>query len=61
MERPDFYAETKWCPRCQDYVRYLMSVDYSYCVQCGSKVRLFSDEDAQRFSANLERRKWKVS
>lgn len=61
MERRDFYAETKWCPRCKDYVRYLMSVDYSYCVHCGGKVRLFSDEDTQRFTATLGRRKWKVS
>ena len=57
MERIDFYNEKKWCESCQEYVRFLMSVDHSYCVQCGSLVRLFSKEDMQRFHefANAQR------
>ena len=61
MEQTDFYLERKWCPKCNQYVRYLMSVNHSYCVSCGTQVQLFSKEDAQRFNADLEKRKWKVS
>ncbi|MCC6673256.1 MAG: hypothetical protein IT458_19485 [Planctomycetes bacterium] len=61
MDRMDFEKETKWCARCNDYVRYLMSVNHSYCVQCGSQVKLFSREDMARFTDHLEKRKWKVS
>jgi predicted amidophosphoribosyltransferase len=39
-----FYRETKWCGSCSAQVRYIASVDHSYCVDCGGKVRLFAKE-----------------
>jgi len=57
----DFYNETKWCPKCKDYVRYMMSVNASYCSECGTPVRLFNKEDLVRFNADLEKRRWKAS
>jgi predicted amidophosphoribosyltransferase len=42
-----FYRETKWCGSCSAQVRYIASVDHSYCVQCGGKVRLFAPEQRQ--------------
>lgn len=50
MDRNDFYNDLKWCDDCSSYVRYLMSMEHSYCAQCGTKVRLFNDEDWQAFS-----------
>jgi hypothetical protein len=61
MHAMDFNNEKKWCPRCNAYVRYLMSVDHSFCAHCGTKVRLFSDEDSQRFNTSMERKKFKAS
>ena len=61
MDTSDFYAETKWCEHCRAYVPYLMSVNRSYCVHCGKPVRLFSREDSQRFSAEVQKKKWKAS
>jgi hypothetical protein len=57
----DFYNETKWCPKCRTYVRYVMSVNRSYCVGCGGPVRLFSREDLERFRQDVEKRRWKAS
>ena len=57
----DYYGEKKWCETCKGYVRYLMSVDHSYCVHCGARVRLFSREDAQRFTEEVHRHKWQAS
>ena len=45
MATSDFYGERKWCEHCKEYVRFLMSVDHSYCIQCSKKVRIFSRED----------------
>ena len=56
----DYYAETKWCDTCKAYVHYMMSVNHSYCVSCGSRVRLFNHEDSRSFSAEVEKRKWKA-
>jgi hypothetical protein len=53
-----FDTERKWCAHCGDYVRYLMSVNHSYCVQCGGRVRLFSKEDTESFFAGVQRRRW---
>ncbi|MCU0867838.1 MAG: hypothetical protein MUC36_28975, partial [Planctomycetes bacterium] len=39
-----FYRETKWCGACSAQVRYIASVDHSYCVDCGGKVRLFAPD-----------------
>jgi hypothetical protein len=60
MTSHDYYAETKWCDSCKEYVHYMMSVNHSYCVECGGRVRLFNRDDAKRFSAEVERRKWKA-
>ena len=57
----EFESEKKFCPTCDTYVRYLMSVDHSYCIECGGRVRLFSKQDSEQFAENLEKRKWKAS
>lgn len=56
----DFYGETKWCEACQTHVHYIMSVNHSFCVRCGGRVRLFDKNEARRFTADVERRKWKA-
>ena len=38
-------------------VRYLASIEVSYCVECGGEVRLFSAEEWTTFTAALEARK----
>ena len=53
MEPTNYYNEIKFCPECQAYVRYLMSLAASYCVDCGNKVQLFSQEDRQEFLTNI--------
>lgn len=53
----DFQNDRKWCPSCEAYHPYLMSVDKSYCVECGGEVRLFSEEDWQAFSEKMDARK----
>ena len=40
MDALDYYQDKKWCPACDGYVNYLMSVERSFCVQCGDEVRL---------------------
>ena len=45
----NFYSEKKYCGRCKRYVRYLMSVESSYCVHCDGKVQLFSKSDLKKF------------
>ena len=61
MDFSDFYQEKKWCPRCNDYVRYMMSVNQSFCVQCGAPVKLFNKDDLAKFKTDMEKRKWKAS
>jgi hypothetical protein len=61
MATSDFYGERKWCEHCKEYVRFLMSVDHSYCIQCSKKVRIFSREDAERFQETIQRHKWQAS
>ena len=56
----NFYSDTKWCPECQAYVMYMMSVNHSYCVGCGCKVRLFNKEDSERFGDEVKKRKWRA-
>lgn len=53
----DFRNDRKWCAACDCYVSYLMSIDKSFCVQCGAEVRLFSEEDWIAFSEKMEARK----
>ena len=60
MERRDFYGETKWCENCKSYVPFMMSVNHSYCVNCGGRVRLFNKQDSERFTDEVQKRKWKA-
>ena len=57
MEIIDYYNEKKWCEKCGGYVRFLMSVDHSFCVDCGSPVRLFSKTDWEAFHSVLKAEK----
>ena len=55
----DFYSDRKYCDSCQQYVNYLMSVDASFCVECGGEVHLFSKADWKNFNENLQARRSK--
>ena len=57
MDQFDYYSDRKFCADCNTYVPYLMSVDRSYCAQCGQPVRLFSREDWATFNEKLAERK----
>jgi uncharacterized membrane protein YvbJ len=57
METSNFYSDRKFCTHCEDYVPYLMSVDQSFCAQCGKEVTLFSEEDWQAFNESLAARR----
>lgn len=57
----EFYTEHKWCDHCRTYVRFLMSVNHSYCIDCGNRVRLFSREDSRSFHETVQRHKWHAS
>jgi hypothetical protein len=59
MQSNDFYGATKFCPCCARNVRYLASIELSYCVECGGEVRLFSADEWAAFNAALEARKSK--
>ena len=61
MEHIEFYSDQKWCAHCNRYVKYLMSVQHSYCVECGTQVGLFSKEDWKKFSEEVEKRKFRAS
>ena len=53
----DFYTDKKWCPSCEEYGPYLMSIEHSYCTTCGSEVRLFSDADWGTFQDSMSARR----
>ena len=53
MEHQDYYNDQKYCTTCNKYVSYLMSIDQSFCVECGGVVRLFSNEDWQEFNSSM--------
>lgn len=55
--RGSFYSDRKWCAACDAYVPYLMSLDTSYCAECGGEVRLFSREDWEDISDQLKARR----
>ncbi len=57
----EFYTEAKWCEACNGYVRFLMSVNHSYCVTCGGRVRLFNRDDGSKFGETVQRHKWQAS
>jgi len=61
MGTSEFYNEKKFCEACKTYVRFLMSVNHSFCVQCGNKVRMFNRDDAQTFVETVQRHKWQAS
>ena len=61
MSNTDFYDEAKYCEHCKAYVPFLMSVNHSYCVHCGNRVRLFNREEAQQFQERVQRHKWQAS
>ena len=52
-----FHADTKYCPCCDEYVKYLASIDTSWCIECGGEVRMFSKDDWAAFQAKMEARK----
>ncbi len=54
MDPRDYYADRKWCPTCTEYVSYLMSIEHSYCTQCGGEVRLFSSADWEAFNDSMD-------
>ena len=53
----DFYNDRKFCDSCNEYVSYLMSVETSYCVQCGTQVHLFSKSDWRDFNESMQERR----
>ena len=57
MEQNDYYSDHKFCGTCQKYVSYLMSMDHSYCTECGERVKLFSQADWVEFHETLNRNK----
>jgi hypothetical protein len=61
MDQRSFYDENKYCAQCRTYVRYLMSVQHSYCVHCGHEVKLFDDGARKRFAETLEKKKHRAS
>jgi len=57
LDHSDYYSDHKYCHECEAYVPYLMSLEHSYCAQCGSRVRLFSESDWEAFHAALKERR----
>lgn len=57
MDNRDYYSDHKYCQNCQKYVSYLMSMEHSYCIECGERVRLFSERDWVEFNDTLTRQK----
>lgn len=53
----DYYSDQKYCHECRTYVPYLRSVEHSYCAQCGSRVRLFSETDWSTFHEDMQSRR----
>ncbi len=60
-DHAEFYRETKWCEHCRTYVRFLMSVNHSFCIECGNRVRLFNRQDSAQFQDTVQRHKWQAS
>ena len=53
----DYYSDLKFCVKCDKYVSYLMSMDHSYCTECGQRVKLFSQADWTDFHETLKNNK----
>ncbi len=45
----NYYDEYKWCRKCNRYVNFLLSMDYSYCIHCDARVVVFSKDDFKKF------------
>ncbi len=56
-----FYDETKWCGACSRDVRFLMSVNHSYCIDCGNTVTMFRREAGSAFDERVQRHRWQAS
>ena len=50
MEQRDYYNDLKYCSKCDKYVSSLMGMEHSYCIECGNRVRLFSETDWVAFN-----------
>ncbi len=61
MGNAEYYSEQKWCDHCRTYVQFLMSVNHSFCVHCGQRVRLFNRDDSHTFQEHVQRHKWQAS
>ena len=57
MNERNFERDKKWCPKCEEYQRYMMSVNHSFCTNCGTQMRLFSKKDQERFTEEVQRRR----
>ncbi|MFN0242716.1 MAG: hypothetical protein ACKVWV_07465 [Planctomycetota bacterium] len=57
MEPRDYYTDLKYCAKCEKYVSYLAGMEHSYCTDCGTRVRLFSENDWTAFNDSLARQK----
>lgn len=55
--RNTFQYDQEYCPCCASYVKYLASIENSYCIECGSEVRMFSDADWSAFKDKMQARK----
>jgi hypothetical protein len=55
MDRSDFDDDLRYCPSCRDYVRYLRSLEQSYCAECGGRVHLFARDDLARLREGITR------
>lgn len=51
------FEDHKYCPSCEAYNRYLLSVTKSFCIECGGEMSLFSQGDRQSFALSLEARR----
>ena len=57
MDLRDFYDDKKFCPSCDEYVTYLMSIEQSFCTSCGAAVQLFSNDDWEEFHSEMAARR----
>lgn len=56
MGTTNFYDDSRFCATCQTYVRFLLSPRAAYCVECGGRVRIFSQGDLEKFRRTLSTR-----
>jgi hypothetical protein len=52
----DYYDELKYCPQCGGYVKFLMSINGSFCIRhLDQKVTIFSERDLKEFKAAVKK------